>query len=297
MTTAIGLLIALIIACVVGTFLPQGVANYYIYGSFWFQSILVLLLLSIAWGHLRKIPNSIKALAILLIHLSIILILLGAYAGFFWGDKGFIKIAEKQSIHSAVREDGSQWELPFEVYLDDFILEMHPLKPKSLLKIVNMKNMETETLLINGQAFLTTKEGIQIDILDVIPDPAIHIQMNGKKQWIFAQQSVLNTPVINSGFILIYHVELTGGEVKDYKSVLEIREDNHKKMGKIIEVNSPLKYRGYTIYQAAYDQENHSWSGLIIKKDPGVWLVYLGGILLIVGLLLHFYLKGKKLRC
>ena len=60
---------------------------------------------------------------------------------------------------------------------------------------------------------------------------------------------------------------------------------------KEIRVNSPLKYGGYSFFQTSYDTIHHDWSGIQIVKDPGVPIVYLGFLLLIVGLVLKFYIN------
>ena len=56
-----------------------------------------------------------------------------------------------------------------------------------------------------------------------------------------------------------------------------------------IEVNHPLRYRGYRIYQISYDKENHQFSVLKVRSDSGLAFVYWGFALLIGGLVWRFW--------
>ena len=56
-------------------------------------------------------------------------------------------------------------------------------------------------------------------------------------------------------------------------------------------VNDPLRFGDYALFQSSYDKEHLSWSGFQIVKDPGVPVVYLGFILLILGLITIFYIN------
>lgn len=59
---------------------------------------------------------------------------------------------------------------------------------------------------------------------------------------------------------------------------------------KIIKMNSPLFYRGYTFYQSSYDTENFKTSGLLAARDPGVPVVYISLFLFLIGILTRFYI-------
>ena len=60
-------------------------------------------------------------------------------------------------------------------------------------------------------------------------------------------------------------------------------------------MNNPLKYDGFTFYQASYFKvgEQHG-SVLSANIDPGRPFKYLGSILLVLGSLWHYYLRRKK---
>ncbi len=60
---------------------------------------------------------------------------------------------------------------------------------------------------------------------------------------------------------------------------------------KTIEVNKPLRYQGFSMYQSAYDEQREMFSVLGIVKDPGLPLVYIGFAVISAGVLFNFYLR------
>ena len=73
----------------------------------------------------------------------------------------------------------------------------------------------------------------------------------------------------------------------------------------MITMNQPLEYRGYKVYQSTYgsltqtlgmtDPANGrpvSYSGFTVGRDPGLWLKYLGSIMLALGIATMFYMRA-----
>jgi hypothetical protein len=65
-----------------------------------------------------------------------------------------------------------------------------------------------------------------------------------------------------------------------------------------IAMNQPLRYRGYTLYQSAFmvTPEGQEVTVLAISRDAGQFLPYLGTLVLALGLGLHIFIRGQKLR-
>jgi hypothetical protein len=98
------------------------------------------------------------------------------------------------------------------------------------------------------------------------------------------------------GYRLVYGQDK---RVRDFFSVLQVIDGEEVVLEKKIEVNDPLRYGGYTFYQSSYDQKGLSWSGLQVRNDPGVPLVYAGFLIQILGMIVIFYInpllrKSKK---
>jgi cytochrome c biogenesis protein ResB len=84
---------------------------------------------------------------------------------------------------------------------------------------------------------------------------------------------------------------MPNGPIKSFKSTLEIVDGNAVVKSKTIEVNNPISYKGYTLYQAGYNPNDLSYTSLQVVKDPGVPVVYAGFSLMIIGLFIVFYLN------
>ena len=58
-----------------------------------------------------------------------------------------------------------------------------------------------------------------------------------------------------------------------------------------IQMNEPLNYRGYTVYQSGYQVTpgEPDVSVFAVARDPGIPVKYAGAIIMITGILLLFY--------
>ncbi len=84
---------------------------------------------------------------------------------------------------------------------------------------------------------------------------------------------------------------MPAGPIKSFKSTLELIEGESIVGQRVVEVNSPFSYKGYTFYQSGYNPEDLSYTSLQVVKDPGVAVVYSGFALMIAGLFIVFYLN------
>lgn len=63
-----------------------------------------------------------------------------------------------------------------------------------------------------------------------------------------------------------------------------------------VEMNKPLQYNGYKLYQSSFDEDNDQVI-LLLNHDPyGTALTYSGFILLIISLLATFFFKNSRIR-
>ena len=87
--------------------------------------------------------------------------------------------------------------------------------------------------------------------------------------------------------------DATRSHIKDYRSKAVILDESGRPVfAKIIKVNHPLSFKGYTLCQASYDEKHGLWTGLQVSKDPGVQIVYAGFIFLNIGVI--FIVSGKS---
>jgi cytochrome c biogenesis protein ResB len=81
------------------------------------------------------------------------------------------------------------------------------------------------------------------------------------------------------------------GPIKSFKSTIQLVEGESVVGERIVEVNSPFHYKGYTFYQSGYNPDDLSYTSFQVVKDLGVPVVYTGFAAMIAGLFIVFYLN------
>ncbi|MBN1505518.1 MAG: cytochrome c biogenesis protein ResB [Sedimentisphaerales bacterium] len=309
-------IIALTLLSIYGAFLganrAQAFFNTLPLAVYWF-TLTALLIVGIAvFRRLLQIP------ALLLMHLGCVLILLGGMwgstAGHVMQEQLFgidkvprsqlqMKIGDQTPRNRVVIEDGnSTGELPFAVRLKDFRMEYY----------------EPGEIIIRNRAGrvwrLPAKPGAQVSLdgPDMITVQKVFgnfkLRAEGDKQVPYdapggsnpAVQVVVERPdgTTTAGYVFEYFApiftEPIGSDliyrraVKDYISEVEIVVDGKTVAAKAIEVNHPLHYGGYHVYQYSLD-ERGEYTVLEVVSDSGLNLVYGGYVMLIAGVLWQFW--------
>ncbi|OCC14571.1 Cytochrome c-type biogenesis protein Ccs1/ResB [Dissulfuribacter thermophilus] len=235
------------------------------------------------------------------LHFSLLIIFLGAIIGNFFGFGGSIMIAEGESTdHIYRRGDGTPIPLGFTIRCDKFDVQFYDngapkLFRSDLTVIENGKEVLKKEVLVNSpltykgvrfyqssyQAIPTVKlklsrsdggskdlsipaykkiplpeEGLEIGIMQYIPN--VH-GVPAIRLWV-------GTP--NGGSQVIWVLKGRDGEFNNQKVLYRVSLEGIK---------------------------NNFMTGLQVKKDPGVPLVYLGCIGLILGIFIAFWVPHKRL--
>jgi hypothetical protein len=141
---------------------------------------------------------------------------------------------------------------------------------------------------------------------------AVRLDILGKEYWVtnFSPLSLLinNKKVVlevtKESLTLPFEVALTEFKMdKDpgtnnpasYESFVKLFSDGQMSKHHVF-MNNPLKFAGYTFYQASYSQDNagNYSSTLAVNVDQGRVLKYLGSLMLVLGAIWHYYLNKKK---
>ncbi|MEI6971849.1 MAG: cytochrome c biogenesis protein ResB [bacterium] len=374
MATVIGSLIVL--ACIAGTVLPQGVdvssfAGTYpgwegpirlidsvgltrVFGVWWFIVLLILFSINISACLVRRMSASLRAgrmgvsgWGFLLTHVSMVLILGGAVIGGVFGVSGHMNIREGQTITEFAGTRG-RLELPFAVRLLDFGIEYYEQTGKKsdagagadTLDIASADlHITTQLVFTVGVPVTVYPDGehastnaLHVLVSRHVPDfvidtttkeissrsgapnnPAIFVSVNGPglsiAKWLFARHPgfEMSHPsgakptdslkmVYRSGAANTIDTGATQRHIKSYKSMVQLLEAGKVVVEAAVEVNHPVRHKGYTLYQSGYNQDDLTWSTLQIVKDPGVPAVYAGFICLIGGLILLLGFKPAAKR-
>ena len=277
------------------------------------------LLLSLGLVISRRLSHfKISDYAFYLNHFGLWLLLFSAGLGTADMKRGTMTIYEGEK--ASVVDDKTMM-LPFQIYLNDFIMETYPPN----LHLIDVRT--GKALPENKPAFFQVNEkntfgeldNIKIQLLEYIPQAiitsdnnfksanmpgaseAVHIHITDKltgeenEGWIYRGNSMQPFRALSvdslrwiilaqpepSKFVSEIRIESKIGESTDYKLM----------------VNKPLKIGGWNIYQYSYDTKagkNSKYSILGIIYDPWINMVYIAILLLISGSVCMFRKKTRK---
>jgi len=96
-----------------------------------------------------------------------------------------------------------------------------------------------------------------------------------------------------------FHMEKDPGtnQPASYESFVSLFDtkgtDNHR-----VFMNNPLKYHGFTFYQASYFQiaKDVFGSTLSVNYDPGRPVKYFGSLLLVLGAIWHYFIRKRRIK-
>jgi hypothetical protein len=148
---------------------------------------------------------------------------------------------------------------------------------------------------IRARLFPSARERhVPVSASDEWKNPAAEVELkSGDKTWTellpaFSEEAV---PLPDPKRRLAFRLRQ---EIKDYWSTLSILEEGRPVLSKRIEVNDPLEHRGYWIYQADYREDDPTFSGLQVVRDPGLPFVWGGLLGLCAGVVWIFYGRPRK---
>jgi len=313
------LLGALVALCATGTLIPQGESLAVYTGRFgaWtglllrlrltdvyhsgpFTALLGALGLNLAlctWRrqiHMRLRPD------VLLTHLAILAVLAGGMVSALRGRHGSLPLNAGRATDWA--EGTRRFRLPFAVRLEDFHIDLYD-SGRHRLTVTSRQEGWNETAEVRpGQTIAFHAGALKVAALDYYPDfslgqsgpatrssepnnPALRLALTDargtEKHWAFARFPGFHANP-KSRYTITY--EMVPGRVKQFRSEVSLIEGGWVSERRSIAVNKPLRWKGFTLYQAGYDPENPNYSNILVSHDPGVPVVYAGFLLLTAGL-------------
>jgi hypothetical protein len=141
---------------------------------------------------------------------------------------------------------------------------------------------------------------------------AVKVKFLGRDQWLalngmlklFTNEAVYVVSYANRALDLGFDIDLqkfnigrNPGTLKaaSYESIVNVPNlPNH-----VISMNEPLKYNGFTLYQASFQEDESGRpyaSVLSVNRDPGRWVKYFGSFLIVLGSIHLFWFKRKSTR-
>ncbi len=241
------------------------------------------------------------------VHLSILVIFAGGIIGSLFGVKGFVNIPEGEKVSSFYTYGAQQTSiaLGYQVECRDFTVEFYESgRPKEYSsdlaiyddgKLVKEKRIEVNhPLSYKGFTFYQSSYGAY--------GGAVELELNFRE----------------SGLVLPLKLEvgkpLRLPEKWGWIEVLKY-DENYMRMGPAVMVLrdpgngvKPYRFQVFQRYPKFGEQnsktgefcvfkdiEQRYYTGLQVNKDPGVWIVWLGCIMMILGLFVAFFMSHRRL--
>jgi cytochrome c biogenesis protein len=259
-------------------------------------------------------------LGVYITHFSILIILLGAIIGVFFGFKGYLNLPEGAVANEAYSGMDKGIPLNFDIRCDNFDVDFYgrsdmPKEYKSWLTILkNGREVLKKSIAVNDPL---TYEGI------TFYQSSYGLVPNGLKRGIFLFKAVSSngkTSNLNLRLGDTFEIPETNitGKIIDFSPALKIDENGHV-FTYANQMNNPAAYidfsesgkhtfSGWILkrYPETWqlpggnkvefiDYWGVEYTGLQVRKDPGVWVVYLGCITMSIGLFIAFFMSNRKI--
>jgi cytochrome c biogenesis protein len=263
--------------------------------------------------HLFAEKNPYCRLGVYVVHLSIIIIFIGAIIGTFAGYKGYAQIPEGASISTIESRSGKLVDLGFAVKCEKFSVSFYdtgaPREFKSILTVLengrpvpgyeNVKVIVNEPLTYKGITFYQSSYGqsgegavFHVSVrerkggapvsLTLRQGERISLPGGGTMQVLEATQDVKPFLPQFSGPAAKVEVTPAGGSPEQFVVLnKDYDEFNAQHSGNLIFTFDGADEKYYT--------------GLQVAKDPGVWVVWFGCALMVIGILLAFFFSHKRI--
>lgn len=256
-------------------------------------------------------------LGVYVTHLSILLILLGAVVGMKFGFNGNLNLLEGTSSRVAYGNNGQEIPLGFELRCDEFDVNFYPdsdrpKEYKSWLTVmesgkeVMKKEIEVNSpLTYNGITFYQASYGFErnrngIFKFAVTPSGGSTQYVSVKFGEPFAVQGTNLTGVVVD-FTPALGVDASGKlftyaeSMNNPAAFVEFAEAGKPKFRQWVLKRYPETWKSPIGVVEFKDLWGVQYTGLQVRKDPGVWIVYLGCIVMALGLYTAFFMSHARI--
>ena len=253
---------------------------------------------------LNLLKNYRENVASLAVSIGVGTILIGGGISFFFGREGFLSLNQGKQKSGFSERSGREIALGFSISLRELEIKRET-EGKGWLMVFLEDQKKAIKLPAEEGAYghvdvgQSTGTGTDFKIVKKIENgklPSLLVEvkdLNGDKSEVWVSQGEEQTDRNRFKNVTLLYV-LSDSPIQSLKSVLEIQEKEGNISTHTVEVNKPLRYKGYTFYQMdppRFDFEEIKQTQLLVMKDPGRWVVYGGLMFFYTGLLGLFYLN------
>jgi cytochrome c biogenesis protein len=248
-------------------------------------------------------------LGVYVVHLSVVILLVGGLIGSIFGYEGFVNLAPGDSAHTIqLRSNNHKLPLGFEIRCDDFKVEFYdtgaPKEFRSSLSILKQgKVVEQKDIIVNDPLHFEGISFFQASYGNLPPNEVILDFTSQATGMIYSQKAAIGKPIEipeNLGTLTLKkftrQADFKGHNIGE-AFIGELAPPN----GIAVDVTLPLKFPSFDkmrkdkVFIAIADFVPRYYTGLQVRKDPGVWVVYIGFIMMIVGIYITFFMSHQQL--
>ncbi len=239
-------------------------------------------------------------LGVYIVHISMLVIFVGAIIGSVWGYKAFVMLPERSYTDQVYAQGTNQAiKLPFQLVCERFDLTYYPngapKEYRSQLKVFdNGQEVLAKSIVVNDplqyrgitmyQASYQGYEEFLVTLADKNSGESetLRLRPGQKQQWNKAGLTVGIVKVAGTQSLSSYQLRLWIDDEQGEPSVFWLDSTQTASVA-----------RPAATYQVSSKQ--YFATGLQVVKDPGVWTVYIGCTLMLLGLLVAFFLSHRRL--
>lgn len=265
-------------------------------------------------------------LGVYAVHLSIVVLLVGGLVGSMFGFEGFVRIPEGQSADTILlNRSGRRFQLPFVIRCDDFNVQFYEggQRPKefrsSLTLIENGRDVRHTDILVNAPLYYKGVGIYQSSYEPLSPaampfagglTASAEIELtfqSAESGIIYTRNATIGKPLEIPEGLGVLTLERYEPDAKFQNMSLgpALVASLRTRQGEVRNITLPLKFpkfdimrRGQVIISAAAENgapaQQHYATGLQVVYDPGVWVVYTGFIMMIVGCAVVFFMSHRQ---
>jgi cytochrome c biogenesis protein ResB len=296
-----------------GAIAPQPIQQYIFY-SWWFLLVLGVFGLNLLACLCNRLLFSGRGAGSKLCHAAVLVILAGSLVSFLAGRRGSMEFTKGETQDAFIRKNAETIPLGFSVTLEDFTVEWYKPQYFKLGVTVEDKKVKKKFDAVPGKEYRVGGTGYSFTVKDYFPqlvinvdheavnlsdkalNPALRVEVRSpsgtESRWIFAHYPDM---VMGSDKNIRFFL-LQEPAIKEFRSRLRFSDGSRTEL-RDVRVNSPVEFGGYTFYQSGYNPQKPAWTSLEVVRDPGAPVVFVGFVLMNLGIVMIYagkWLAGRR---
>lgn len=248
--------------------------------------------------------GAITRLGVYLVHLSVLIIFAGAMVGNLWGFEGRMSIGEGQTTGHYDSAGGVHQDLPFKIRLDKFTITYYegsrmPSEYRSDIVIIDQgKEVKSWALKVNHPVDYQGIDFYQSSYDHKLKDVTVILKRKGKpvQKVALGYQKWTKLPGGGEAGVQKFESKLAMGPSYNgaFARILYREEGKEPVALAAFEPGAKMARKGDIQFELV-KWDVVPYTGLQLKYDPGVWFIWVGCMVMVVGFLATFYTSHRKI--